>query len=379
MARRGRGEGSITRKPDGKFLGMVTVGINPKTGNPIRKSITTKTRREAADWVNEQTSAKKKGELVQNNKIKLAEWVVKWIETYKKISIKTYTYEQYRYLIDQYIIPAIGEQPIQKLTTDTVQMFISNLIADGLSSRTTRYIFFVLKSALNKAVTNRIISKNPCDDTVLPKKTQKQAKILTGDELTKFLNCLETGGKDGGNYYLYPAFLLQIATGLRRGEVLGLLWENVNLKEEYLEVKQHLTASIKSGIFIGPPKTRASVRRIPLPKIVIDVLTKYKNGKTTGFVITTSNGNYIHPSNYKRSFNIFLEKAGLSKIRIHDLRHTFSTLMVASGADIKMVSEIIGHTDVNFTASVYLHPTMDMKRKAMLKMDEILSPPTDQP
>lgn len=374
MARRGRGEGSITRKPDGKFLGMITVGINPKNGNPIRKSITTKTRREAADWVNEQNSAKKKGELVQNNKIKLAEWVRKWLDIYKKVAIKQPTYDNYSYLIDKYIIPAIGEHQIQKLTIGTIQMFISNLMSDGLSARTTQYVNFILRSALKQAVTNNLISKNPCEGTVLPKKVKKPIRILTIEEIAKLKSCLESGSRDGDNYYLYPAFLLQMSTGLRRGEVLGLFWENVNLAEGYIEIKQQLVVSVKKGVFLTTPKTAASVRRIPLPAMVIDVLAKYKADKLSGFVFTTATDNYIHPRNYTRSFKMFLNKAGLPKIRLHDLRHTFTTLMICNGADIKMVSEIIGHTDVNFTASVYTHPTMEMKRKAMCKMDEILSP-----
>jgi len=165
----------------------------------------------------------------------------------------------------------------------------------------------------------------------------------------------------------------QMTTGLRRGELLGLTWENIYLDEGYISIKQHLIVTTK-GAMIETPKTPSSIRDIPLTAEVIELLRKHKGQNTQGFAFTTDQGNYIHPRSYQCTFDMLLRKANLPKIRIHDLRHGFATTMLGNGVDLATTSLMLGHSDPKFTARVYVHPTMEMKSKAMNKMSEIMNP-----
>lgn len=367
VRRRGRGEGSISQsKTTGRWVGQVTLGIDPKTCKQIRKTFNADTRKEVAEWVNKQIADKQKGELVKTNKLTVQDWLHQWLNIYKKVNIKQTTYDSYNITINTHLNPAIGNMQLQKLNTNLVQKMINDMIANGASSRTIEYSIFVLSSALKQAIKNRLIPFNVAEHVELPKKTKKQITPLTLEQINKFKEATK-------EYYLYPAFLLQITTGIRRGEVLGLTWENVNLKQGYISIKQHLVVTTK-GIFLETPKTENSIRDIPLTKEMIQVLKDFRMGKLPrGLVFTTSEGNYVHPRSYQRSFDMMLKRADIPKIRIHDLRHGFATQLLASDVDIKTVSELIGHSDVRFTANVYVHPSMDTKRKAIEQYEQSIS------
>lgn len=155
-----------------------------------------------------------------------------------------------------------------------------------------------------------------------------------------------------------------MTTGLHRGELLGLTLENIHLDEVYISINQHLVVTTKDAM-IETPKTPSSIRDIPLTTEVISFFGKHRGLNTQGFAFTTDQGNYIHPRSYQCTFDMLLRKANLPKIRIHDLRHGFATTMLGNGVDWATTSLMLGHSDPKFTAKVYVHPTMEMKAKAM--------------
>lgn len=371
MSRRGKGEGSISqRKKDGLWIGQVTLGIDPRSCKQIRRTVCAKTRKECADKVNKLITDRDSGSLVKTDKLTVEQWLTQWLENYKKVNIKQTTYDSYNLTIKKHLVPQIGSCQLQKLTTNMVQKLIKDMIAKDFSARTIEYAVYVLSSAIIHAKKLQLVKSNPCDNVELPKKQNRRITTFEVDELMKFKQTMK-------DYYLSPAFLLQMTTGIRRGECLGLTWECVNLDEKYISIRHHLVRTTQ-GVFLETPKTQNSIRDIPLTCEMVEVLRKLKGNKKKGLVFTTNNGNYIDPRSYQRSFDMMLEKAGLivagqPKPRIHDLRHTFATQLIANNVDLSTTSLLLGHSNTKFTANVYVHPSMDMKRKAMEKMSEIMS------
>lgn len=345
------GEGSISqRASDNLFIAQLTLGYDDN-GKQIRKSVSAKTRKECAEKLKALINDRDKGELIKSSKITVKDWLLDWLNNYKKLTIKQTTYDSYIININNHLIPQIGKTELQKLTTEQIQKMINDMV-DKKLTKTIRYSAYILSSSLKQARKLKMIVSNPCDNIVLPKSTSKPIRILTIEELKHFKETIK-------DHYLYPAFLIQMTTGIRKGEVLSIGWDDVNLDEGYISIRKNLVKTSK-GVILDTPKTKNSIRDVPIIAEVVLLLMNLKNNKTGGLVFTTSSGKYIHPRNYQRSFDMLLKKAGLikpemPKPRIHDLRHTFATMLIENGLDIKSVSSILGHSNCTFTANVYVH------------------------
>lgn len=378
--RRGNGEGTISKRKDGNWVGQITIDIDPKTGQQHRKSIVRKTRKEVSEEIARLLSEKQSGLLVTPNKLIIESWLNHWLSVYKKSFIKPTTYDSYNNTISTHLIPTLGKLQLQKLTPSIIQKLVNDMCTNDLSPRTVQYTIYILSCALKKAVQLKYISHNPCTCIELPKHTRKPINVFTEKEMHQFITVLEefrveTTALKTRHHPLYPAFLLQLMTGIRRGEVLGLTWEHIHLDQEYISIRQQLIKT-STGVLIDTPKTSTSIRDIPLPKLLVDILQNYTDNKT-GFVFTTSKGKPVHPRSYQRTYDMLLKRAGLiipgkKKPRIHDLRHNFATHLLASGVDIKTCSDLLGHADVRFTANIYTHPTMPMKRTAINTIGDML-------
>jgi len=210
--------------------------------------------------------------------------------------------------------------------------------------------------------------------SIEPKKIKPTITPLTVEQLLKFKDTIV---KDP----VYAGFLLQATTAIRRGECLGLTWENVHLDDGngYISINQQLVATSSRAI-IDTPKTPSSIRDVPLTEEVIEVLRAHSGDKTNGLVITTKNGTPISPRNYQRSFDRLLGEAGLiksgvKKCRIHDLRHGVATMLCGAGVDMTTTAQLLGHTTTRMVADTYNHPTMLMKEAAMKNISDILNTP----
>jgi len=259
---------------------------------------------------------------------------------------------------------------LQDLRTEHLQKLYNDKIKAGYSAQTVHHIHKVIHSALDKAVETRKIAHNVSDAVTLPQIKRREIQTLTQEEQEKFLAVL-------GEHRLGPAFLTLLGTGMRRGELLALQWQDVDLKKGLIHIRRGVTYT-KGQFVFQEPKTEKSRRIVPLPEVVLEALLQhqYKMIAEGNFgpnkpVFCTQNGNYIIPRNFNRTFYSLCKKAGINK-NLHALRHTFATRLLEQGENLKVVQEILGHAKISTTADIYSHVTQEIKKRAAMKIDEIL-------
>ena len=269
--------------------------------------------------------------------------------------------------------------PLNDLTTLHLQQFYKKLLAEGrverieaqkqpkgLSAKTVRNIHQIISSALKLAVEQRLIAHNPADGCALPKAERKEMQTLPVEQLTSFLR----EAKDSGVYELY---YLDLATGLRRGELLGLKWTDVDLDRGVLKIQRAISRQ-NGKVVEAPLKTKNAYRTLPLSADAIDVLMQQR--RKTGnseWVFPSPTGGPMSPDSVLHMLHRVLKRAGLPKVRFHDLRHTFATLALQNGVDVKTVSGVLGHFSAGFTLDTYAHVTTSAKREAAKTMGNLLS------
>lgn len=306
--------------------------------------------------------------------IKLKDYMEFWLFEVKKKSLAEKTFESYEQLNRLYISPRLGNISLDKLTNIEIQQFINSV---DLSPRTVRYIHTVLKMCLKHAFATNLIEKNVAEHISLPKKKKPSIKILGRNELNLFISGTKSL-RHGVAYYM------AVTTGMRKGEILALTWNDIDLEEGFIHVKKTLgrvkVFNGKETCFndvIRDCKTENSRRYIPilpeLKKRLIEHYTKEKirlksKGLEYGndsFVFCNEYGNHITPRNFSKHFYNALAKAKVSRTNFHALRHTFATVLLEEGKDIKLISDLLGHYSSTFTADTYLHLAKDTKKKAV--------------
>ena len=269
--------------------------------------------------------------------------------------------------------------PLNDLSTLHLQQFYKKLLAEGrverieaqkqpkgLSAKTVRNIHQIISSALKLANEQRLIARNPADGCALPKAERKEMQTLPVEQLTSFLR----EAKDSGVYELY---YLDLATGLRRGELLGLKWTDVDLDRGVLKIQRAISRQ-NGKVVEAPLKTKNAYRTLPLSADAIDVLMQQR--RKTGnseWVFPSPTGGPMSPDSVLHMLHRVLKRAGLPKVRFHDLRHTFATLALQNGVDVKTVSGVLGHFSAGFTLDTYAHVTTSAKREAAKTMGNLLS------
>ncbi|MCL6560780.1 MAG: site-specific integrase [Firmicutes bacterium] len=387
--RRGHGEGSIYKRSDGRWEAKASIGYNAE-GKPKRITKYFETRKEAQDWLAKVAHEKNIGAFVEPHKTTLGEWLDRWLNDYKKMKIRLTTFESYEMNIRDHIKPAIGNIPLRQLQTSDLQRFYASLLKDGrhdgkgaLSVRTVRYIHTILKAALEQAVMEQLLYRNVAKAVELPEEKKKEVVPFTREEIIKFVNHI----KDDR---LFAAYYLDIKTGLRRGELLGLTWQDIDFENGRLQVRRELVQVKKEGerikrpLEFQEPKTEKSKRTVPLTKDVIKVLKAHKarqaqeklfhgqHYQNNDLVFCTEDGKPIWPRNFHRRYTKLLKKAGLPHKKFHALRHTFASLLLEEGEDLKNVQELLGHASIVVTGDIYTHVLERVKKKAVDKLDRIV-------
>ena len=283
----------------------------------------------------------------------------------------------YERRIYQHIIPALGNIQMDKLTTNDLQQFYidlkqngrlirTDIYGEGLSDQTVRGIHTTLHAALDKAVAEKLIFRNPADGCHLPSAKAREMQVLTPEEIQRLL----IQAKEDGCYEL---LLLELSTGLRRGEICALQWNDLNLRTGELRIERQVHR-VRGELVISPPKTKAGNRSIilPVPVPVLNVLKTYK--KTTAsrwmFPSPVNEASPRDPAAVRARLQVILERAECKKVRFHDLRHVFSTTCLEHGMDIKTLSTIIGHVSSSTTLNVYAHITDEMRRTAAISIEQ---------
>ncbi|MGB9858951.1 MAG: tyrosine-type recombinase/integrase [Moorellaceae bacterium] len=383
MGRRGNNEGSIRRRKDGLWEARVTLGHDPETGKLKRLSKYFKTRREAQEWLARTLHERATGTFVEPHELTLGEWLDRWLTFYKVPNRRRTTVDNYETMIRVHIKPALGHVPLMKLEASHLQEFY-NQKAREKSARTVHLLHFIIGSALKQAVKEGKLYRNVNEATELPPMRKKEVAPLSAEEVRRFLD-VASGDR------LYAAFLLELGTGLRRGELLALKWEDIDLEGGLLKVRRTVArvkardgGPRKTELVYQEPKTEESGKPVPIPRLVLEELRRHRARQEeekaffgaayqdSGLVFCTEDGKQIDPSNFLRHYKSLLRKAGLPEASFHALRHTFATLLLEAGEDLKTVQELLRHTRIDVTADIYSHVTERLKRRASAKVDEIL-------
>lgn len=372
--RRKNGEGLLRLRKDGRWEGRVVIG-NDVNGKPITKTVTSTDK---ATCIQKMEAIKDNGEIVpikpQKNQMSFGEWITHWYENYEKIGLSQSTISQYNNMIDNHIIPEIGSIPINELQQKDLQQFYSRLKTNGrlkdvdhygpeLSDSMVRRAHKLCRMALKQAVKDGIIKNNPSDNCKIPPKKAREMSILTPEEMHRLLIQAKHD-----NYY--ELFLLEAATGMRRGEICGLKWDDINLQSGEINISRQ-AAVVDGKISICTPKTKSSSRTIIIPPKVAGVLREYKRNVFSEWVFPSplDNEKPRHPCSVTKILYKLLDRIGCKRVRFHDLRHTFATNAIASGMDIKTLSSIIGHISTETTVNIYTHLTDQMKQEAAKQID----------
>lgn len=386
--RRGKGEGSIyQREKDGLWIGQITIGYGVD-GKQKRKTFTGKTRDEVQQKIYEAVHQQYTGTFIATDKVTVGEWLDNWLEVHKKEQLRPTTYESYEMLLRVHVKPVIGGIKLQKLQITNLQKMFNDFYrkghknGGGLSDRTIKYIHTILKAALQQAVNEQLILRNPADFVTLRSVNRPEVEPLTQEEANKFLGMLK-------NHRNFAAYYLAIMTGMRRGEILGLRWKDIDFKTGTLKINQCLVqVKDEKGKYVRtfqPPKTQKSQRTIPLTDDIIKVLKahkvrqneeKMKNRKTyedNGLVFCSEEGKPLWPRNFIRQYSKLLKDAGIPHRKFHALRHTCATLLLEAGEELKNVQELLGHEKISTTADIYTKALDSAKRKAISKMQSIIN------
>jgi len=284
------------------------------------------------------------------------------------------TQANYENRIYDHIIPDIGKIPLNKLTQNDLQQFYARLkrngrkqyvekYGPGLSARMVRACHASCRMALEKAVAEGLIRVNPAIGCKLPPKKAREMQVLTKDELQRFL----VQAKEDGYYEL---FLLELGTGMRRGELMGLQWDDLNFQTGELHIVRQACA-VNGKIEISVPKTKSSIRTVVLPPSLVEVLRKYKETINSRWMFPSPQNPDVprYPTSVGDILSILLKRAGCKHVRFHDLRHTFATMALENGMDVKTLSATIGHVSAATTLDIYSHMTDTMQMQAAVNID----------
>ena len=374
--RRKSGEGMIRQRKDGRWEGRVVVGYDEKN-LPITKNVTAKTKHECVAKLDVLKESLGKSMEKISADMPFGEWMSFWYQTYSKPGLRPSTQEGYENHIYKHIIPALGKIPLNKLTQSDFELFYAQLkkggrisraeiYGEGLSDRTVRACHGCCYTALARAVADKLIRTNPADGCKLPPKKGREMEILTPEEMQRLL----IQAKEEG---FYEMFLLDLATGMRRGELLALQWDDVNFTTGEVKISRQVQ-SVKGKLLISQPKTKTSVRSIILPPALLEVLREYRQSVNSRWLFPSPVKEDVprDPTSCRKRLSKILEHAGCKHVRFHDLRHTFATHAIQYGMDVKTLAVTIGHASVETTLNIYSHVTDEMQKNAAQKIDQTI-------
>ena len=341
--------GHITQRAKGSWSISIYLGKDPITNKKKYKWYTVKGNKKEADkFLTEKLNEIENGILVDSKNMTLAEYLNYWYEQCCITKLSPTTYESYKRNIDKYIIPQLGNVKLSNLLPLQLQSFYNNL-SRTLSNTSIVYIHRILHSALNQAMKWDLVIRNVANNVEPPKKEKYKATILDSEQIAKLIDIIK-------DTYIYIPVMIAISTGMRRGEVLGLTWDNVDLEQSTIKVVQAIYPT-KNGLVVLPPKTKTSIRKISLPPTLVEILKEYKDNckSDNNYVCTLEDGSLISPSSLNHKFKQILQDNSLPSIRFHYLRHSHASLLLSQGVQAKVISERLGHSNINITMDLYSH------------------------
>ena len=378
--KRANGEGSIRKRSDGRWEGRYTAGYHSETGKRIIKNVLGKTQAECKAKLSAAMEATRGIDVSRADEYTVATWLRSWYEIYAKPNIRISTANRYQLMVEQYAIPRIGNIKLTKLTAHDLQKLYKELMENGridrksghgnpgLSSTTVRSLHLMLHNALDRAVKEKLILSNPTENCIIPKIEKQEMKILHPDHISAYLDAAEQRGA-------LPMFYLELVSGLRKGELVALQWSDLDEASCTISVSKQASWDTEGNLILSQPKTGNSIREVSIPQDAVELLKQEhaKHPDNPWMFPSSRTGEMYHPDSVVNLHKKILKDAGLEHIRFHDLRHTFATLALQNGVDVKTVSSMLGHYDAGFTLRTYTHATRQMQQKAAEKMGSFMA------
>lgn len=380
LRKRANGEGTIAKRSDGRYTAAAFVPVSG--GGRRRIYVYGRTRDEVREKLDDLMRQADDGIPRARQRQTVSEYLDYWLEHVVRPEKRATTYNSYESLVRLHIVPVIGRRKLDELGPADVRRLLAMLrekeiSGSGggprrLSDRMAQFAHAVLRNALSNAVREELISRNVAK---LVQVSNPEYDVGVSLDPVAARSLLARIADDR----LYALYLCAIVLGMRRGELLGLAWDAVDLDAGKLVVRQSLTWA-NGRVHLGPPKSRASRRVVPLPATVVDALREHRERQDadremagdrwteTGLVFTSPVGGHVSPRTLAAQWHVIRTAAGLGRMRFHDLRHTAVSLLLALGVPPHVVREIVGHSDVKVTMTVYAHGNLDEKAAALSQL-----------
>jgi integrase len=384
-------KGHVRQRSKGTWSIVIDVGRDPKTGKRRQQWYTVKgTKKDAERELREKLRSLETGAYVKPQKTSLGEYLEQWVRSYAAIHTSPRTVEGYHAIVHHYVIPALGAIPLCQLQPQHLEKYYADALSHGrldgkggLSARTVLHHHRLLSEALSHAVKQGLLVRNVAEAVVAPRPRRSEMATLSGADVPKFLDAARSTP-------YYVIFYAALYTGMRRGELLGLRWCDIDLGRASISVVQTLYRLSSGEFLIKEPKSPHSRRMVALSPSLTELLRRHHTeqetqrillGKTLSghdLVFAHPDGSPLDPSTITHAFGKLIKKAELPHIRFHDLRHTHATLMLKGGVHPKIVSERLGHANIGITLDTYSHVVPGLQEAAALRFDALISSEAEQ-
>jgi integrase len=373
-----KGRGQIIEKGSDKWLLRIFRGRDANGKKRYSSKVINGSKMDAKRHLTKMLSEVDSGVFVDSSAITLREFIEQWLNDIAKTRVRERTFDQYKWIVENYICKTLGSHKLTDLQAYQVQRFYGDLLNRGLSPRTVRYTHNVLSSALKQAVKWNIIVQNPCDICDLPRQIRKEMKYFSAEEVGRFLETARSSK-------WFALFLLAIETGMRPEEYFGLQWKDVDFELGVLTVRRALVWRSGGGFVFTEPKTSRSRRSIPISTSLVQALRSHRRTQLEDrmkldtiyqdfdLVFASEIGTGLMNRNInRRHFQPLLKLAKVPVIRLYDLRHTTATMLLLLGENPKVVSERLGHASVTLTLDTYSHVLPTMQKTATDKLEKMM-------
>jgi integrase len=365
-----RADGSVV------FRAVIDLGRDPVTGKRKQARVSAVDKKTLEAKIGEAIARHDSGRPVSDSAMSLAAFLEQWL-TYSAGNVKGGTLRTWRSRCDAWIIPTLGHKRLRDVKPLDVERLLKSITDAGRSSSTANVVHATLRTALNQAVRWELIQRNPCSAVKPPRSTPPEMRVWDAKQAARVIDAARSDSQYGA------LWRLAITTGMRVGELLGLRWADVDGDRLTISVRQTLARGERGAPTLGTPKTPKSRRTIAITLADAEVLRSHRAHQAAirlacptwhqlDLVFCRDDGKPTHPNSLARAFAQLIEAAGVPRIRMHDMRHSAISLMLANGIPVKVVSERVGHASATMTMDRYAHVLPGMQESAAAKLAQVL-------